>query len=68
MNDKKIKIDTSDEEVSTNQEKLAQGDIYIQDAHKAFGVTKALNGCSFSAKFGEIHAICLLYTSPSPRD
>ncbi|MBD1147524.1 sugar ABC transporter ATP-binding protein, partial [Pelagibacterales bacterium SAG-MED31] len=25
--------------------------------HKTFGVTKALNGCSFKANFGEIHAI-----------
>ena len=57
MNDKKIIGDTSKNEVSLNQRKITQGDIYIQDAHKAFGVTKALNGCSFSAKFGEIHAI-----------
>ena len=27
------------------------------DVHKAFGVTKALDGCSFSARLGEIHAI-----------
>jgi ribose transport system ATP-binding protein len=33
------------------------GELYVKDAHKAFGVTKALNGCSFDAKFGEIHAI-----------
>ena len=57
MNDKKIIGDTSENKVSLNQDKLAKGDIYVQDAHKAFGVTKALNGCSFSAKFGEIHAI-----------
>ena len=37
MNDKKIIGDTSENKVSPNQEKLAQGDIYIQDAHKAFG-------------------------------
>ena len=34
-----------------------QGDIYVQDAHKYFGVTRALNGVNFSANFGEIHAI-----------
>ncbi len=33
------------------------GDIYVQDVHKYFGVTKALNGVNFSANFGEIHAI-----------
>ena len=27
------------------------------DVHKAFGVTKALDGCTFSARLGEIHAI-----------
>ena len=40
------------------------GDIYVQDASKSFGVTKALNGVNFKANFGD----CLLYTSPSPRD
>lgn len=33
------------------------GELYVKDAHKSFGVTKALDGVSFSAKFGEIHAI-----------
>lgn len=33
------------------------GELYVRDAHKAFGVTRALDGCSFSAHFGEIHAI-----------
>lgn len=33
------------------------GELYVKDAHKSFGVTKALNRCSFSANFGEIHAI-----------
>ncbi len=33
------------------------GEIYVKDAHKSFDVTKALDGCSFSANFGEIHAI-----------
>ena len=33
------------------------GDIYVQDATKSFGVTKALDGVNFKANFGEIHAI-----------
>lgn len=33
------------------------GELYVKNAHKAFGVTKALDGCSFVANFGEIHAI-----------
>ncbi len=33
------------------------GELYVKDAHKSFDVTKALDGCSFSANFGEIHAI-----------
>jgi len=48
---------TSDKEVLSTSTKLQAGDIYVQDAHKSFGVTKALDGCSFSASFGEIHAI-----------
>jgi ribose transport system ATP-binding protein len=36
------------------EEELA---IYVKDAHKSFGVTKALNGVSFRANLGEIHAI-----------
>ena len=31
--------------------------VSVVDVHKAFGVTKALDGCSFSARLGEIHAI-----------
>lgn len=31
--------------------------VSVSDARKAFGVTRALDGCSFSARFGEIHAI-----------
>ena len=31
--------------------------ISIANVRKSFGVTKALNGCSFSASLGEIHAI-----------
>ncbi len=33
------------------------GEIYVKDVRKSFDVTKALDGCSFSAHFGEIHAI-----------
>ncbi len=34
-----------------------QADITVHDARKTFGVTRALDGCSFAAKLGEIHAI-----------
>ena len=44
------------EALSTNSNTVV-GDIYVQDVHKYFGVTKALNGVNFSANFGEIHAI-----------
>lgn len=33
------------------------GEITVKNARKSFDVTKALDGCSFSANFGEIHAI-----------
>ena len=33
------------------------GEIYVKNAHKSFDVTRALDGCSFTAYFGEIHAI-----------
>ena len=33
------------------------GEIYVQNAFKSFGVTKALNGVNLKANFGEIHAI-----------
>ncbi|MFT5260027.1 MAG: ribose transport system ATP-binding protein [Saprospiraceae bacterium] len=36
---------------------LFQGELFVKNAFKSFGVTKALNGCSFHANFGEIHAI-----------
>jgi ribose transport system ATP-binding protein len=35
----------------------ATGEISLSDIHKSFGVTKALDGCNFSASLGEIHAI-----------
>ena len=44
------------EALSKNQNTVS-GDIYVQDVHKYFGVTKALNGVNFNANFGEIHAI-----------
>lgn len=36
---------------------VAQNTISVVDVYKFFGPTRALNGCSFSAKAGEIHAI-----------
>jgi len=48
---------TSNEEVLLKDINSSVGDIYVQEVHKTFGVTKALNGCSFNANFGEIHAI-----------
>ena len=54
--EKKIEDNTS-KEVLSEKYKTVQGDIYVQDVHKYFGVTKALNGVNFNANFGEIHAI-----------
>jgi len=48
---------TSENEVLSNTTQSVVGDIYVQDVHKSFGVTKALDGVNFSANFGEIHAI-----------
>ena len=48
---------TSKNEVLSNTKQSEVGDIYVQDVHKSFGVTKALDGVNFSANFGEIHAI-----------
>ena len=48
---------TSENEVLSNTKQSEVGDIYVQDVHKSFGVTKALDGVNFSANFGEIHAI-----------
>ncbi|MEP1443147.1 MAG: sugar ABC transporter ATP-binding protein [Hyphomicrobiales bacterium] len=36
---------------------VAQNTISVVDVYKFFGPTRALNGCSFSARMGEIHAI-----------
>tara|TARA_B100000029_G_scaffold506376_1_gene589029 strand:- start:62 stop:1831 length:1770 start_codon:yes stop_codon:yes gene_type:complete len=52
-----IKDNTSNKEVLSKKSETVTGDIYVQDVHKYFGVTRALNGCNFSANFGEIHAI-----------
>jgi len=41
--EKKIEDNTS-KEVLSDKSKTVQGDIYVQDVHKYFGVTKALNG------------------------
>ena len=48
---------TSENEVLSHTKQSVVGDIYVQDVHKSFGVTKALDGVNFSANFGEIHAI-----------
>ena len=58
MSAEKNKIDSASQKgaLSKNPNAVA-GDIYVQDVHKYFGVTKALNGVNFSANFGEIHAI-----------
>jgi len=52
-----IKDNTSNKEVLSDKSKSITGDVYVQDVHKYFGVTKALNGVNFNANFGEIHAI-----------
>jgi len=58
MSAEKNNIDSAsqNEALSKNPNTIA-GDIYVQDVHKYFGVTRALNGVNFSANFGEIHAI-----------
>ena len=35
---------TSENEVLSNAKQSVVGDIYVQDVHKSFGVTKALDG------------------------
>ena len=51
------KDNTSNKEVLSDKSKTVVGDVYVQDVHKYFGVTRALNGVNFNANFGEIHAI-----------
>ena len=55
MNEEKIQDSASEDQALSSPK--AGGDIYVQDADKSFGVTKALNGVNFKANFGEIHAI-----------
>jgi ribose transport system ATP-binding protein len=57
MSSEKNTDNTSQKEVLLDKSKIATGDIYVQDVHKYFGVTKALNGVNFNANYGEIHAI-----------
>lgn len=45
------------EEISVAPQALVAGAISISDVRKSFGVTRALDGCSFTASLGEIHAI-----------
>ena len=52
-----IRDNTSNKEVLSDKSKTITGDVYVQDVHKYFGVTKALDGVNFNANFGEIHAI-----------
>jgi len=39
-----IKDNTSNKEVLSKNSKTVAGDIYVQDVHKSFDVTKALDG------------------------
>ena len=54
MNDDKNSDSASSEALSKDK---FGGEIYVQNAFKSFGVTKALNGVNLKANFGEIHAI-----------
>ena len=54
MNDDKNSDSASSEALSKDK---VGGEIYVQNAFKSFGVTKALNGVNIKANFGEIHAI-----------
>jgi len=54
MNDDKNSDSASSEALSKVK---VGGEIYVQNAFKSFGVTKALNGVNLKANFGEIHAI-----------
>jgi len=45
------------EEVSEAPPALVAGEISVSDVRKYFGVTRALDGCTFTAFLGEIHAI-----------
>jgi ribose transport system ATP-binding protein len=56
MNEEKL-IDSASAGKPALSSTKSGGDIFVQDANKSFGVTKALNGVNFKANFGEIHAI-----------
>jgi ribose transport system ATP-binding protein len=56
MNEEKL-IDSASAGKPALSSAKSGGDIFVQDANKSFGVTKALNGVNFKANFGEIHAI-----------
>ena len=43
------------------------GEISVTDVRKTFGVTKALDGCNFSASLGEIHAIVVRFSRSRKR-
>ena len=45
------------EEASAALPVSVTGEVSVTNARKSFGVTRALDGCSFSAELGEIHAI-----------
>ena len=56
-------VDGQDESASETKEPKraspfpAAGEIMLSNVHKAFGMTRALDGCTFSAHCGEVHAI-----------
>jgi len=55
-------LSAEDEDVAADTDASAAssrtlGEITVRDAHKAFGLTHALNGCNLRARRGEIHAI-----------
>ena len=57
MNEEKNQDSAPEKNGAQSNSSKDGGDIYVQDATKSFGVTKALNGVNFKANFGEIHAI-----------
>ena len=54
--EKNIKDNTSKEVLYEKSNKIT-GNIYVQDVHKYFCVTRALKGVNFNARFCEIYAI-----------
>ncbi len=52
-----LHVDNSSGDTLPEELLTFQGEFYVKNAYKTFDVTKALDGCSFSANFGEIHAI-----------